>query len=78
MEQIDVQVKKWRNSFGIVLPRKVVESEKLSEGKEVMITVQSKEKTKVKDVFGLLKKELNNIDTQKTLKEVDRAFWSKD
>lgn len=78
MEQIDVKVKKWGNSFGIVLPMKVVEKENLSEGKEIMVTVQSKEKTKVKDVFGALRRELHNIDTQKALKEVDKAFWSKE
>ncbi len=78
MEQIDVKVKKWGNSFGIVLPMKVIEKENLSEGKEIMITVQSKEKTKVKDVFGMLKKELHGIDTLKALKEVDKAFWSKE
>lgn len=77
MEQIDARVKKWGNSFGIVLPMKVIERENLTEGKEIMVTVQSKEKTKVKDVFGILKKELNNVDAQKALREVDKAFWSK-
>jgi len=75
MEQVDVRVKRWGNSFGIVLPIRVVEKEKLSEGKEIIITIQSKEKTKVKDVFGILKKELGKVDTQKALREVDRAFW---
>ncbi len=37
--------------------------------------MQSKDKTKVKDVFGILKKELNKVDTQKALQEVDKAFW---
>lgn len=75
MEQIDVRVKKWGNSFGIVLPIRIIEKENLSEGKEITVTVQSKNKTKVKDVFGILKKELVKVDTQKALKEVDKAFW---
>ena len=78
MDQIDVKVKKWGNSLGIILPMRIVEKENLSDGKEIMITIQSKEKTKVKEVFGVLKKELNDIDTQKALKEVDKAFWSKE
>lgn len=78
MEQVDVKVKRWGNSFGIVLPMKVVEKENLSEGKEIIITIQSKEKTKVKDVFGILKKELSKIDTQKALRDVDKAFWSEE
>ena len=75
MEQVDVKVKRWGNSFGIVLPMKVVEKENLSEGKEIIITIHSKEKTKVKDVFGILKKELKNTDTQKELREIDKVFW---
>ncbi len=75
MEQVDVKVKRWGNSFGIILPVRVVEKENLSEGKEIIVTIQSKEKTKVKDVFGILKKELSKVDTQKALREVDKAFW---
>ena len=78
MEQIDVRVKKWGNSYGIVLPIRIVEKESLSEGKEIMITIQAKNKTKVKNVFGILKKELSKVDTRKMLKEVDKAFWSKE
>ncbi len=76
MEQVDAKVKRWGNSFGIILPVRVVEKENLSEGKEIIVTIQSKEKTKVKDVFGILKKELSKVDTQKALREVDKAFWS--
>ena len=78
MEQIDVKVKRWGNSFGIVLPVRVVEKEKLGEGKEIIVTIQSKEKTKVKDVFGILKKEISKVDTQRALREVDKAFWSEE
>ena len=77
-ETIKTKLQRWGNSFGIVLPMKVVEKENLSEGKEITITVDSKEKTKVKEVFGILKKELRNVDTQKALKEVDEAFWSEE
>ena len=75
MEQINVKVKKWGNSFGIVLPMGIVEKEKLREGKEITVTVRSKDKTKVKDIFGILKRELAGVDTQKALREVNKAFW---
>ncbi|MDO8509177.1 MAG: AbrB/MazE/SpoVT family DNA-binding domain-containing protein [Nanoarchaeota archaeon] len=78
MERTIVHVKKWGNSFGIVLPMKIVEKEKLSEGKEIIITVETKDKTKVRDVFGMLAKELKNINTQKALRDVDKAFWPED
>ena len=47
MEKTTVQVKRWGNSFGIVLPMKVVEKENLKEGVEITIIVQSKKKTTV-------------------------------
>ncbi len=75
MEQIHTKVRRWGNSFGIVLPMRVVEKENLKEGAEITITIKPKEITKVKDVFGILKKELKDIDTQKALREVDKAFW---
>ena len=80
MEQINVKVKKWGNSFGIILPMKIVEKEKLKEGTDVTIIVQPKKKTTVGDMMRISKelgldKALKDIDTQKALREVDRAFW---
>ncbi len=77
MEQISTKVKRWGNSFGIVLPMKIVEKENLKEGVEIKVTIETKDKTKVKDVFGILKEELKNVDTEKALREVDKAFWPK-
>ena len=81
MEKTTVQVKRWGNSFGIVLPMKVVEKENLKEGVEITIIVQSKKKTTVGDLMRIsrslgLDKKLKNIDTSKALREVDKAFWS--
>ncbi|MEK6855740.1 MAG: AbrB/MazE/SpoVT family DNA-binding domain-containing protein [Nanoarchaeota archaeon] len=75
MEQIIV-AKKWGNSFGIVIPMEIVKREGINEGTEMIVDIKAKHKTKVKEVFGILKKELAKIDTQKALKEVDKAFWS--
>lgn len=78
MEQINVKIKKWGNSYGVVLPMDVVIKEKLKDGKEVTLTVTPRKITKVKDVFGILKEELKNVDTRKALREVDKAFWPED
>lgn len=78
MEQINVKIKKWGNSYGVVLPMDVVIKEKLKDGKEVTLTVTPRKITKVKDVFGILKEELKNVDTKKALREVDKAFWPED
>ena len=81
MEQINTKVKRWGNSFGIILPMKVVEKENLKEGVEITVTVQPKKKMTVGDLMRISKelgldKRLKNIDTAKALREVDKAFWS--
>ena len=74
MEVIDARVKRWGNSFGIVLPRVIVENEGLKDGSSVEISVRAKNKTKVKDIFGLLKGRLKK-DTEEIMKDTDRALW---
>ncbi len=73
MEKTSVRVKKWGNSFGIVLPRIIVDNQKIRQGTEIEIFIQAKNKTKVKDIFGILKGRIKR-DTESILKEVDRDF----
>ena len=51
MEQLRTKIKKWGNSFGILVPAGLVQKEKLGEGAEVTVTIESERKTKVGDVF---------------------------
>ena len=55
MERIKAVVKKWGNSFGLILPKRIVDTEGLKEGTEIIITFEPNNKTKVKDIFGILK-----------------------
>ena len=73
METIDVKVKKWGNSLGVVLPRNILDSENIAEGSDIEISVRAKHKTKVKDIFGMLKGKLVR-DTDEVLKEIDEEF----
>jgi len=73
MEVIDTKVKKWGNSLGVILPMEIVNKQKIKEGGIVRITVQSKNKTRAKDIFGILKGELKR-DTDDLLREVDGDF----
>jgi len=70
METINVKVKKWGNSLGVVLPRDILDNENISEGSDIEISVRAKHKTKVKDIFGMLKGKLTR-DTDEVLREVD-------
>ncbi len=74
MESIEIQVKKWGNSLGIVLPKEILDKEGIKEGTQIEIMIQSKQKTKVKDVFGILKGKLTK-PTSQIMKEVDKDLW---
>jgi len=73
METKDVKVKKWGNSYGIILPKDVVDKQNIKEGITVRINIQTKNKTKSKDIFGILKGKIKR-STENLLKEVDKDF----
>lgn len=80
MEQINVKAKKWGNSIGIILPKAVIEKERIGEGTDLVVDVRTKHRTTVNDLMELgrklnLVKKLQRINTQKALKEVDKVFW---
>ena len=77
MEQISAKVKKWGNSFGIVLPMPVVEKENLKEGSDILLIIQSRNKTKVKDVFGILKGKIKK-PTQQIMDEINEELWEEE
>jgi antitoxin component of MazEF toxin-antitoxin module len=74
MEKINTIVKKWGNSYGIILPKELVQSQELKEGARIDIIVQPRKKTKVKDIFGILKGKLKK-DTDQIMDEVDKELW---
>ena len=73
METTNAKVKKWGNSLGIIIPKNVLDNENIKEGSEIEISVRSKNKTKVKDIFGILKGKLKR-DTDVVLAEVDKEL----
>jgi len=73
METKDIKVKKWGNSFGIIIPRDIVERQNIKDGVTVRINIQTKNKTKGKDIFGILKKRIKR-NTDDLLNEVDKDF----
>ena len=73
METKDIKVRKWGNSFGIIIPKDIVEKQDIKEGITLRVNIQVKNKTKAKDVFGILKNKMKN-NTDVLLKEVDNDF----
>ena len=73
METKDLKIKKWGNSFGIIIPKDIVEKQNIREGITVRVNIQAKNRTKVKDIFGALKSKLKR-NTDDILKEVNKDF----
>jgi len=81
MEQIKTYVKRWGNSYGIVIPKSIVEKEKLKEGSEVSINLTSSNFMTVGDVLKLAKKrklKRPKEDIQKLMDEIDKELWPQD
>ncbi|MBS3066598.1 AbrB/MazE/SpoVT family DNA-binding domain-containing protein [Candidatus Pacearchaeota archaeon] len=64
--KVQTVLRKWGNSIGVVIPKEIIEKEKLREGEEVFIIIESK--NDLKEVFGSLKDW--KINTQKLKDEL--------
>lgn len=53
MREVEVEVRRWGGSFGVILPKEISEKERISEGDRVIIEI--KKARKAKEFFGLLK-----------------------
>jgi antitoxin component of MazEF toxin-antitoxin module len=78
MEQIKTTVRKWGNSFGIILPKDIVNKENLQEGIEINLIINQENKITVGDIFELAK--FNRLpklkkSTEELMKEVDEELW---
>lgn len=70
---IEVTVKKWGNSFGIVLPKEIVEKEGLKENKKIVINIIKQ--ADLSDVFGSLKGKIRMSGQE--MKDLSRKEWEK-
>ena len=78
---IEVQLKKWGNSIGGVLPRELVEQRKLKESDKVIIEVVKV--SNLSNIYGLIKERKMSGQKMKDLARKgwesasDRARWKK-
>ena len=70
---VEVTVKRWGNSFGVVLPKELVEKENLKENKKIVINIVKE--ADLSDIYGSLKKKIK-ITGQKA-KDMAREGWEK-
>jgi antitoxin component of MazEF toxin-antitoxin module len=78
MKQIRAMVRKWGNSFGVILPKEIVDRESIREGIEINLIITPRNRTTVADLFELSKrKKLPKLkkSTKQIMREIDRQLW---
>lgn len=70
MPTVKTKVKKWGNSFGVVIPKEVALKAKLHENDEVEVTI--KKAFDIRDLFGKIKL---GVPTQR-IKDELREEWA--
>lgn len=73
MEVVQTKAKKWGSSLGIVIPKDIVEKERIKEGEKLEVIVKKPVAVNTDKVFGSLKNW--KTPTEKILKEVDEELW---
>ena len=74
------KIKKWGNSFGVIIPKEVIDSENFKEDQEIeYIILPDREKSKkiFEETFGILKGKLKK-STEKMMRETDRELYPED
>ena len=76
MTVIDVRVKKWGNSFGVVIPKEVIEKEDIKEDEDVRLIVVKKSSKILKETFGMLKGKIKK-STQQIKDELSKELYDR-
>ncbi len=74
MVVIETKVKKWGNSFGIIIPSETIEMRKIKENDHVKILIMNDSREVLKKTFGLLKGKITK-PTQQIKDELRRDLY---
>lgn len=55
MIELKTKLRRWGNSFGVVVPISAVEKEKVKEGEEVVILLNKEKNNVLREMFGTMK-----------------------
>ena len=73
MIEVKTRIRKWGNSFGIVVPQKTIENTKIREGDEVIVLLKKEEDGNLlREMFGTFK---SKKSTEKIMKQTDKELW---
>ena len=73
MIEVKTKLRRWGNSFGVVVPLNKISNGQIKEGDEIVVLLEKEEKGNVlKEMFGTFKFKKS---TDKIMKEVDKELW---
>lgn len=72
MAEVHARIKKWGNSFGVVLPKEIMVAEHLKENQEITFWIMKP--VFAKDIFGMAKSK-SKKSTSEILKEIRKEVW---
>ncbi len=70
---IESKIRKWGNSYGVLIPKEEIEKENLRDNETVIVVIKRK-MAPAKELFGSLKIEES---TDKIMREIDEKFKSR-
>lgn len=73
MIEVKSRLQKWGNSFGIVVPVKLVKEKMIKEGEEVTALILPKEKTNLTKIFGSHK---FSKSVEQIMNETDKELYN--
>ena len=72
MIEIKTKLRKWGNSFGIIVPLKAIEKTKVKEGDEVTVLLKKEKNNVLREMFGTHK---FSKSTDQLMKEMDEELY---
>ncbi len=73
MIEIKTNLRKWGNSFGVIVPQKVLKNTKIKEGDEIIILVKENKENVLKETFGTFKFKKS---IKQLMKEMDKELYN--
>jgi len=73
MIEVKSKLRRWGNSFGIVIPLKAIIGEKVKEGDEVNVLLSKDKENVLKEIFGTFKFKKS---TDKIMREIDKELYN--
>ncbi|MBS3092203.1 hypothetical protein J4466_02180 [Candidatus Pacearchaeota archaeon] len=71
---IETKVKRWGNSFGIIIPSETITSKRIRENQEISVIILEDSKKVLEETFGSLKNKLKK-SSQELKNELRRELY---